>query len=168
MTTAMILLTTPLHAAFVGPPNSLQVARATPSLQMCAQRTSDIDVESAASDLRKSLVDSFVMATERGDASAAMALCTEDFLYKTHSATTETLKAAEKRLHTKVPKPKTVSQELHEEAPGLFVREIVVKPVPFVTVGVRQEFELRCADDDDAESCELSRAEYIKLSGGKD
>ena len=90
---------------------------------------------------------------------------TDDFLYKTHSATTESLAAAEKRLHTKVPKAKTISQELHEESPGIFVREIIVKPVPFVTVGVRQEFELRC---DEAEECELSRAEYIKLSGGKD
>ena len=148
MMTALLLLAAPLHAAFVGPPVMGRYAR----IQM-----------NAASDV----VDSFLSATERGDAEAAKAVCAEDLLYKTHSATTETLAAAEKRLKTKVPKPKDVKQELHEESPGVFVREIVVKPVPFVTVGVRQEFEVRCTDPPE-EECELSRAEYTKTSGGKD
>ena len=34
-----------------------------------------------------------------------------------------------------------------EESDGIFVREIVVKPIPFVTVTVRQEFEIRATDD---------------------
>lgn len=133
------------------------------SLPIGAKHAS-IHVGGAASEVRKALVENFLQATERGDAVAAMEVCADDFVYKTHSATTESLAAAARRLKTKVPAPKTVNQELHEERPGIFVREIVVKPVPFVTVGVRQEFELRCTDDD----CELSRAEYTKLSGGKD
>eukprot|EP00966_Prymnesium_polylepis_P041464 962443-Prymnesium_polylepis.2 len=137
-----------LHSAAFGPP----VLRRYANVQM-----------NAASDV----VDSFLSATESGDAEAAKAVCADDLLYKTHSATTESLAAAEKRLKTKVPKPKTVKQELHEESPGIFVREIVVKPVPFVTVGVRQEFEVRCSEPPD-EECELSRAEYTKTSGGKD
>ena len=44
---------------------------------------------------------------------------------------------------------------------------IIVKPVPFVTVGVRQEFEVRCTAPPE-EECELSRAEYTKTSGGND
>ena len=55
------------------------------------------------------LVESFVAATERGDAAAALALVTDDFLYKTHSATTESRAAAEKRLHTKCPAPAKVT-----------------------------------------------------------
>ena len=54
------------------------------------------------------LVESFVAATERGDAAAALKLITDDFLYKTHSATTESLAAAEERLHTKCPAPAKV------------------------------------------------------------
>ena len=149
MKTALVLLVaTPLHAAFVGPP----MLRTHAKVRM-----------NAASDV----VDTFLAATERGDAEAAKAVCAEDLLYKTHSATTESLAAAEKRLKTKVPKPKNVKEELHEESPGVFVREIVVKPVPFVTVGVRQEFEVRCTEPPE-EECELSRAEYTKTSGGKD
>ena len=138
----------PLHATAFGPPALRRYA----NVQM-----------NAASDV----VDSFLSATERGDAEAAKAVCAKDLLYKTHSAVTESLAEAEKRLKTKVPAPKTVKQELHEESPGVFVREIVVKPVPFVTVGVRQEFEVRCTEPPD-EECELSRAEYTKTSGGKD
>ena len=48
---------------------------------------------------------------------------------------------------------------LHEESPTLLVREIVVKPVPFVTVQVRQEFEVRGVDGANAKIC---RAEFIK------
>mmetsp|Transcript_41308 Transcript_41308/g.132846 ORF Transcript_41308/g.132846 Transcript_41308/m.132846 type:complete len:159 (+) Transcript_41308:27-503(+) len=155
--TLILLVAAPLHAAFVGPPAMGRYAK----LKM-----------SAATDV----VDSFVAATERGDAAAATAVCAEDLLYKTHSATTDSLAAAAKRLKTKVPKPKSVKTELHEESPGVFVREIVVKPVPFVTVGVRQEFEVRCTDEEgvtvtdeeEADSCELTRAEYTKTSGGKD
>ena len=55
------------------------------------------------------LVESFVAATERGDAAAALALMTDDFLYKTHSATTESRAAAEERLHTKCPAPAKVT-----------------------------------------------------------
>ena len=40
----------------------------------------------------------------------------------------------------------------------LLVREIVVKPVPFITVAVRQEFELREVDG----GLRLCRAEYTK------
>ena len=105
------------------------------------------------------LVQSFVAATERGDAAAATKLCTEDFLYKTHSTTTESLAAAGERLHTKCPVPAKVTKELHEERPGVLVREIVAKPVPFITVAVRQEFEVRGTGDGDVLLC---RAEYIK------
>jgi pantetheine-phosphate adenylyltransferase len=42
---------------------------------------------------------------------------------------------------------------------GTFVREIVVKPIPFITVAVRQEFEVECPVVDE---CQLSRAEFIK------
>ena len=55
------------------------------------------------------LIESFVAATERGDAAAALKLITDDFLYKTHSATTESLAAAEERLHTKCPAPAKVT-----------------------------------------------------------
>ena len=48
---------------------------------------------------------------------------------------------------------------LHEESPTLLVREIVVKPVPFITVAVRQEFELLREVDGGLRLC---RAEYIK------
>ena len=34
-----------------------------------------------------------------------------------------------------------MTNPLHEESPTLLVREIVVKPVPFITVAVRQEFD---------------------------
>ena len=49
---------------------------------------------------------------------------------------------------------------LHEESPTLLVREIVVKPVPFITVAVRQEFALRDCEVDGG--LRLCRAEYIK------
>ena len=104
------------------------------------------------------LVESFVAATERGDAPALMKLCTEDFYYKTHRATTETLAAAEERFHTKTPAPSKVTVELHEASPGNFVREITVKPIPFVTVDIRQEFDVRTEDG----AVKLCRAEYIK------
>lgn len=147
---------TPRHAAFVGRPAVAFVGCTALGRHAGAQMN-------AASDV----VDSFLAATERGDAEAAKAVCAEDLLYKTHSATTDSLADAAKRLKTKVPKPKDVKLELHEESPGVFVREIVVKPVPFVTVGVRQEFEVRCTEPPE-EECELSRAEYTKTSGGKD
>jgi hypothetical protein len=51
-----------------------------------------------------------------------------------------------------------VTTPLHEESPTVLVREIVVKPVPFVTVAVRQEFELREADG----GLRLCRVEYTK------
>ena len=38
--------------------------------------------------LRLDVVSKFVSATEAGDATAAMELCTQDFFYKTHRATT--------------------------------------------------------------------------------
>lgn len=125
----LIALATPLHAALLQSGPCLQVVRA------------------------------FVSATERGDASTAKDLCTEDFFYKTHSATTDSLAAAEERLHTKVPSPSKVTQELHEERPGTFVREILVKPIPFVNVAVRQEFEMRQIGNNEVRLC---RAEYIK------
>ena len=163
MAAMMLLLATPLNAAFLGPGASALVSRA-PLATMCAapQRVA-VNVEGAAVDLRRrlglELVASFIATTERGDAAAAMELCTDDLFYKTHSATTESLAAAEKRLHTKVPAPAQITEELHEESPGTFVREIVVKPVPFITVAVRQEFDTR-ADTDGG--VKLSRAEYIK------
>ena len=107
----------------------------------------------------REVVKSFVAATEKGDAAAASLLCTEDFLYKTHTATTESLAAAQDRLKTKVPVPSKVTSELHEENVGTFVREIVVRPVPFITVAVRQEFDVECPAVDE---CQLSRAEFIK------
>ena len=63
------------------------------------------------------LVQSFVAATERGDAAAALKLITDDFLYKTHSATTESLAAAEERLHTKCPAPAKVTMALQTLTP---------------------------------------------------
>ena len=54
------------------------------------------------------LVQSFVAATERGDAAAALKLVTDDFLYKTYRATTDSLAAAEARLQTKFPAPTMV------------------------------------------------------------
>ena len=56
------------------------------------------------------------------------------------------------------PNPSQVTTALHEESPTVLVREIVVKPVPFITVAVRQEFELREVDG----GLRLCRAEYIK------
>ena len=156
-TVLLLLAAAPLDAALVAPP-ALRRHTNPPALR----RHANVRMN-AGSDA----VDSFLSATERGDAEAAKAVCADDLLYKTHSATTESLAAAEKRLKTKVPKPKSVKQELHEESPGVFVREIVVKPVPFVTVGVRQEFEVRCTEPPE-EECEISRAEYTKTSGGKD
>jgi hypothetical protein len=135
-----------------------------------ALRTSLLHMR-ATSLARSALVNSFVEATERGDAAAAMELCTDDLLYKTHSATTESLLAAQERLHTKVPKPSKVTKGLREEGctvhdedassfeSCVLVRDIVVKPIPFVTVSVRQEFEVRDHDDGGVRLC---RAEYIK------
>ena len=54
------------------------------------------------------LVQSFVAATERGDAAAALKLVTDDFLCKTYRATTDSLAAAEARLQTKFPFPTKV------------------------------------------------------------
>ena len=75
------------------------------------------------------------------------------------AVTTTSLAAAEDRLRTKVPAPAKVTQELTEAGPDIFVREIVVKPVPFVSVAVRQEFEVRATSDGGVRLC---RAEYIK------
>ena len=70
---------------------------------------SDSTATAAAAVTPTQLVESFVAATERGDAAAALALVTDNFLYKTHSATTESRAAAEKRLHTKCPAPAKVT-----------------------------------------------------------
>ena len=70
--------------------------------------------------------------------------------------------AAEDRLHTKVPAPAKVTQELNEESAGIFVREIVVKPVPFVTVAVRQQFEVRPVKEGERIVWRVCRAEFIK------
>jgi len=109
-------------------------------------------------DLNLELIQSFLDATVRGDADTVMQLCTDDFFYKTHAKTTDSLAAAKERLRTKVPAPSKVTKELIEESDGVFVREIVIKPVPFVTVGLRQEFELRPTEG----GMRLCRAEYIK------
>ena len=153
----------PLHAALLGTPAVMRPNYVkTSSLHMCAARSAKtVDVEKAATAIR-----SFLAATERGDAEAAAACCTDDLLYKTHSATTDSLAGAEKRLHTKVPKPSKVTTELHEESCDVvqlscvYSRDIVVKPVPFVTVSVKQEFEVRETESGDVRLC---RAEYIKL-----
>lgn len=119
---------------------------------------------------KEELVRSFVAATERGDAAAAMKLCTDDLVYKTHSATTDSLSAAKERLHTKVPAPKKVKKDFYEEGCVIvrevedqencvLVREIEAKPIPIVTVSIRQEFEVRGNEKD---GWRLSRAEYIK------
>ena len=149
------------------------------------------------------LVQSFVAATERGDAAAALKLVTDDFLFKTYRATTDSLAAAEARLQKKFPAPTKVTPPLfppvimhlsrspcavppsplaiapsptpspvstclipaqvttalYEVSPTVLVREIVVKPVPFVTVTLRQEFEVRKVGG----GLWLCRAEYIKL-----
>ena len=72
---------------------------------------------SAAAVTPAQLVESFVAATERGDAAAALKLITDDFLYKTHSATTESLAAAEERLHTRCPAPAKVATALQTVTP---------------------------------------------------
>ena len=58
------------------------------------------------------LVQSFVAATERGDAVAALKLVTDDFLFKTYRATTDSLAAAEARLQKKFPAPTKVTPPL--------------------------------------------------------
>ena len=58
------------------------------------------------------LVQSFVAATERGDAAAALKLVTDDFLFKTYRATTDSLAAAEARLQKKFPAPTKVTPPL--------------------------------------------------------
>ena len=98
-------LAAPLHAALLGQPCARGARRvARPMIAMCSppplRTDAAVDVNSAASDLRKrldsiTLVESFVEATERGDAAATMRVCTDDFLYKTHRATTDSLAAAE-------------------------------------------------------------------------
>ena len=160
---AILLLSSPLHAALMlGAParraspqmlSQLTGARWT-SPQMLSQKTGP-DVSIAA----REIVTSFVAATERGDAAAAMELCKDSFIYKTHRETTNSLAAAHKRLHTKVPAPSKITADFHEEGEGQFVREIVVKPVPFVTVAVRQEFDVDCPTEGE---CKLARAEFIK------
>ena len=124
--------------------------------QMCAAQKTSVDVAAAASALQLELVESFLLATERGDAVTLMTMCTDDFLYKTHRATTTTLADAEERFHTKVPPPTKVTTPLGAGAePDTFERVINVKPVPFVNVNVHQLFTVR--------GNKLARAEYIKL-----
>ena len=85
-----------------------------------------------------------------------MTMCTDDFLYKTHRATTTTLADAEPRFHDKVPAPTKVTTPLGAGVePNTFERVINVKPVPFVNVNVHQLFTVR--------GNKLARAEYIKL-----
>ena len=169
----LAMMAAPLHAALLRLPAMGADRARKASLTMCAAQRAGIDVESAAQDVRNRLhrdvVESFVAATERGDAAAAMALCTDDFYYKTHRATTDSLAAAEERLHTKTPAPSKVTEELHEDSCTVteelhedactLIREIVVKPIPFVTVTVEQQFEVRNTVDGGAKLC---RAEYIK------
>ena len=115
-----------------------------------------VDVAAAASALQLELVESFLLATERGDAETLMTMCTDDFSYITHRETTTTLADAEKRFHTKVPPPTKVTTPLGAGAePDTFERVINVKPVPFVNVNVHQLFTVR--------GNKLARAEYIKL-----
>ena len=122
----------------------------------CAAQKTGVDVAAAASALQLELVESFLLATERGDAETLMTMCTDDFLYKTHRATTTTLADAEERFHTKVPPPTKVTTPLGAGAePDTFERVINVKPVPFVNVNVHQLFTVR--------GNKLARAEYIKL-----
>jgi len=52
-----------------------------------------------------------------------------------------------------------VTTALHEVSPTVLVREIVLKPVPFVTVTLRQEFEVRKVGG----GLRLCRVEYSKL-----
>ena len=102
----------PLHGALLGSTGALR--RSAAPIAMCAvpKSTGGVDVNAAAQEAKKALsvelINAFLTATERGDASAAMSLCTTDFLYKTHRATTESLAAAEERFHTKVPAPSKV------------------------------------------------------------
>ena len=166
-TASMLLLAmaAPLYAALLRQPGMVRrgTSCAPASLQMCAVQRAAVDVESVARDVRTrlhlELVGAFLDATERGDAAACLELCTDDFYYKTHRAATDSLAAAEERLHTKVPAPSKVTMELHEESPGTYMREIVVKPIPFVTVAVQQHFEVRAIDGGGVRLC---RAEYIK------
>lgn len=154
MTRVLLLLWLPqLYVALqLGPATRGCQSRSSVSMRANA---AGVDVSSAA----REIIEHFLAATERGDAAAATEVCSEDLLYKTHRSTTESLAAAQERLHTKVPSPDKVTVELHEESKGQFVREIIVKPVPFVKVAVRQEFDVVCPSDDE---CRLSRAEFIK------
>merc|ERR1711935_193268 len=160
-----------LALALVAPLDAMRLIRPgirSPALQMCASEVAEVGVEvgveAAARDvrnlLRLELVRSFVEATERGDAATLMQLCTDDFLYKTHRATTSSLLAAKDRFATRLPAPSKVTNELRVESPDLLVRDIVVKPVPFVTVSIRQEFEVRSLQLHGG--LKLCRAEFIK------
>ena len=137
---------------------------ASPQMSAAQRAEVGVDISDAAKHLRKmqatELVRSFVAATEKGDAAAATDLCAEDLFFKTHRATTDNLAAAAERFKTRMPAPAKVTKEFHEASPGVIVREIVVKPVPFVTVAVRQEFEVRGIDD--GGDIKLCRAEFIK------
>lgn len=155
----------PVSSALLRSPSFI-VTHSTPSVrkiahQMCTTKSSHaVNVEGAALSIKGiKLIESFLAATEKGDAAAAVKICTPDFIYKTHRATTHSLAAAEERFHTKVPAPAKITKDLHEESPNTFVREIVVKPIPIVTVSVKQVFELQTSSDG---ALRISRAEYIK------
>ena len=136
-------------------PSASRTRCAVPHMGATQQKTG-VDVAAAASALQLELVESFLLATERGDAETLMTMCTDDFLYKTHRATTTTLADAEERFHTKVPPPTKVTTPLGAGAePDTFERVINVKPVPFVNVNVHQLFTVR--------GNKVARAEYIKL-----
>ena len=112
-----------LALALVAPLDAMRLIRPgirSPALQMCASEVAEVGVEvgveAAARDvrnlLRLELVRSFVAATERGDAATLMQLCTDDFLYKTHRATTSSLLAAKDRFATRLPAPSKARKKM--------------------------------------------------------
>ena len=97
MTRVLLLLWLPqLYVALqLGPATRGCQSRSSVSMRANA---AGVDVSSAA----REIIEHFLAATERGDAAAATEVCSEDLLYKTHRSTTESLAAAQERLHTKV------------------------------------------------------------------
>ena len=119
-----------LALALVAPLDAMRLIRPgirSPALQMCASEVAEVGVEvgveAAARDvrnlLRLELVRSFVAATERGDAATLMQLCTDDFLYKTHRATTSSLLAAKDRFATRLPAPSKAREKNACPRPGV-------------------------------------------------
>ena len=91
------------------PSSTTTAFKALDSAATSFHKTAELQDSTAAAVTPTQLVQSFVAATERGDAAAALKLVTDDFLFKTYRATTDSLAAAEARLQKKFPAPTKVS-----------------------------------------------------------